>query len=504
MALINFYHLAVLYKLCRNAECLPTRSHPPSMHEHNKNVPPPIDPEVFYSLPPLPPSPLPLPLLPFPLLPLPKTPTLCNPTTSIGLGPLGLTPMSYGVGMRQKLEDNANWIEKFTREDCEDYICEDLSHRVFVDFEVFMKKVLHVPNNWRSKWGPVITAVKADAKFKKHHKKYRNLCQTGGILKKRLYKPLTKTSNAVLSVASLSKINGIPSELRQFYHINDTKPIDGGAMNLTPDLVLLHKNLLKHKGLLHWANPLQVLEVKPHDNALCEGLNMPRLIVDGKCTVPLSLVRFWLIWRTGVDPLTTHANCPQKSRHQASNRIDPSTKPTPSTVITTAQTSTTNSQSVSRATTGSASLKRQADTSPSADPRIAKQSKTFGSPQSQDGGAGSWSQVKDIAQTHNCTLQRISKPVLWRVSRCLSQLTSQPIPQPVFQPVSQPVSQPVPRHVSQRVPQPDSQPASETTPASAPRKRLSGVSLNSLLIISQRNSVGVNVEGWCEAGGVWG
>ena len=32
---------------------------------------------------------------------------------------------------------------------------------------------------------------------------------------------------------------------------------------------------------------------------------------------------------------------------------------------------------------------------------------------------------------------------------------------------------------------------------------VSGVNLNSLLIVSQRNSVGVNVEGWGETGRMW-
>ena len=62
-----------------------------------------------------------------------------------------------------------------------------------------------------------------------------------------------------------------------------------GKKGLSPDLVLLHKNRPPPRAgvnkLLHWANPLQVLEVKPYDNALCDGKNMPRLVVGGKYTM---------------------------------------------------------------------------------------------------------------------------------------------------------------------------------------------------------------------------
>ena len=55
--------------------------------------------------------------------------------------------------------------------------------------------------------------------------------------------------------------------------------------SLSPDLVLLHENRPypdPEVDPIHWANPLQVLEVKPYDSALCDGRNIARLCLDGK------------------------------------------------------------------------------------------------------------------------------------------------------------------------------------------------------------------------------
>ena len=55
--------------------------------------------------------------------------------------------------------------------------------------------------------------------------------------------------------------------------------------SLSPDLVLLHGNRPcpdSEVNSIHLANPLQVLEVKPYDNALCDGSTIPRLYSDGE------------------------------------------------------------------------------------------------------------------------------------------------------------------------------------------------------------------------------
>jgi len=49
----------------------------------------------------------------------------------------------------------------------DDCIHEDLTSRVFVDFEVFIKRFLHAPDDWKTLWGPAIDAVKVDSAFNK-------------------------------------------------------------------------------------------------------------------------------------------------------------------------------------------------------------------------------------------------------------------------------------------------------------------------------------------------
>ena len=218
-------------------------------------------------------------------------------------------------------------VDGYKRSDCDDYIREGLNSRVFVDFEVFLKAVLHVPHDWRTLWGPAIEAVKADEKFIGHHEKYYGLCGKRGTVAMSSYAPLTETANAVIDVLYRNEFGGISGSL-QHSHVNDPKRLQGGVMNwanLSPNLVVLHKDCtapedsktkdkksnntnntrtkdpgpedtnpgdirpkdarpkdIKPSGGLHWANALHILEVKPYDSAICDGTTIPRLIVDGQ------------------------------------------------------------------------------------------------------------------------------------------------------------------------------------------------------------------------------
>ena len=189
--------------------------------------------------------------------------------------------------MRQKQEGDTDRVEKFNREDYDDYIREDLKSRVFVGFEVFMKYVLHVPDDWETAWGPAMEAVKADPDFEEQHKEYCKQCKKFGSQEKPFYAPLMNTANAVLDVLSRSTFDGISPNISQHYRVNDPKKLRGGVFNkfhLSPDLVLLHNECRpSEEEDLHWANPLHILEVKPYDNALCDGTTVPRLVIDGQC-----------------------------------------------------------------------------------------------------------------------------------------------------------------------------------------------------------------------------
>ena len=273
MALFDLYQLAVLYNLRRfDAGFSPNHSHPSPMSGTTPSHPSPTKTRDHSSLPP--PAP--------PILPrTPKRPgTITLPV---------LTPISRGSSVKQKQDGDTDLVIKHNRDEYEAYIREDLSCRVFVDYEVFMRYVLHVPKDWKIEWKPALDKIKADANFKKHHEDYRRLCNINGAVgEKRFYKPLMDTANAVLDVLSRSEFDGIPTGKRQYYHINDPNHIKGGVMNkrgLSPDLVVLKKGRPGPGKMesIHWANPLHVLEVKPDDNAICDGTCIPRLVVDGEC-----------------------------------------------------------------------------------------------------------------------------------------------------------------------------------------------------------------------------
>jgi len=270
MALVDFYQLAVLYNLRRrDAEFLSEHSYPP----------------MSTPVPPHSPSPGAHSSLPLPTPSVPQTPRHRQVVASA----VGLTPLSLGSSIRQRQEGDIDRVDQYDRADYEAYIREDLNCRVFVDYEVFMKRVLHVPDDWKTRWGPAIEAVKADMEFDENHKNYCRLCEESGTLEKKFYPALTETANAVLGVVSQSNFKDIPSGRRQYYYVSDPEHLKGGVMskkNLSPDVVLLHKNRVRPKPgvnkTLHWANPLHVLEVKPYDSALCDGESIPRLVVDGK------------------------------------------------------------------------------------------------------------------------------------------------------------------------------------------------------------------------------
>ena len=84
---------------------------------------------------------------------------------------LPLRVSDYGSRARKGKEDDTDSVEECEHEEY-DNVYEDLSNRVFVDFDVFLLSVLHVPRDWKTLWGPAIEAVKADQEFSTCHRKY--------------------------------------------------------------------------------------------------------------------------------------------------------------------------------------------------------------------------------------------------------------------------------------------------------------------------------------------
>ena len=271
MALVDFYALVALHNMRRaDADRLSVPSHPTMSSSTPPGSPsPPVEPDGVRSSPTIQPE--------------TKTPE-CKRCASHTVP--DLTPLSLGSSTCQSQESDTDRAERFHQADYDGYIREDLRSRVFVDFEVFMKYVLHVPDDWKTAWGPAIEAVKADPDFERCYEKYCEQCNKSYSQEESFYAPLINAANAALGVLSRSTFDGIPSQTPQYYHANNAKKLRGevfNKFNLSPDLVLRNECQPSKKEDLHWANPLHILEDELYDNALCDGTSVPRLVIDGQC-----------------------------------------------------------------------------------------------------------------------------------------------------------------------------------------------------------------------------
>ena len=281
MALIDFYQLAVLHKLSRGyGGVLSEISHPPPMPATKS--PAFLSSSVRFDQ---------------TTLPEPKMPQHNHDATRSA--PCS-TPVSVGTSVLSKLRANTDQTAKpTTRYDCakyEQYIVQYFErHRVFVDIEVFMKNVLHVPEDWEELWGGIIEEIKRSPAFTNALFKYIGLCETNGVREQLFYKPLADVANAILDFCKSSSSDGVKPRTPQRYLVNDPNTVLCGVINdLRPDLVAVHQDSLSHlnedekkDAQLHisnitWAQALQVLEVKPWDSALVDGACMPRLKANGE------------------------------------------------------------------------------------------------------------------------------------------------------------------------------------------------------------------------------
>ena len=288
MALVDFFQLALLHKLCHGDVGVPSDHTYPSPMPRNKRR--------------RSPSPVPQPGLTDTLLSLsaqlpPKTPHHNRINHSVAC----TTPIAIGTAMMAKIKPDTNKHKKYDSATYEQYIIKDLEHhRVFVDIDVFMKYVLHVPDDWKKVWGPIIEHIKRTGPFLAAHQDFTGQCDSQGVDEKDLYQPLVNMNNEILKVSESLKDESVKPAFGLRYFRNDPKQIVQGVMNnLSPDVVAVHKDFLPYldrkdvkewhlkKTNLTWANPLQTLEVKPFDAALVDGSHMPRLKVNGKSAATL-------------------------------------------------------------------------------------------------------------------------------------------------------------------------------------------------------------------------
>ena len=127
-----------------------------------------------------------------------------------------------------------------------------------------MKSVLRVPVDWNTLWDPVIEAIKEDCRFKKYHGQYLQQCIDPALPGKSFYEPLMNVVNAIVDALPRCDLSGISRGSQYHHHQNCPLP---GMNNL------------------HWADPLHVLEAGQYNNTLCDGKNMPRLVVNGTFAV---------------------------------------------------------------------------------------------------------------------------------------------------------------------------------------------------------------------------
>ena len=153
-----------------------------------------------------------------------------------------------------------------------------------------MENILHVSNDWREMWGDAITRVKLNGIFHTALMKYSHLCDTSGTLEREFYNLLVDMTNAILNCSQSQ--DSVKPQAPQRYLVNGLKKLSCGVINdLSPDIVAVHGDFLPYANIeedplkkprMTWTHPLQVLEVKPWDNALVDGSCMLRLKVNGE------------------------------------------------------------------------------------------------------------------------------------------------------------------------------------------------------------------------------
>ena len=115
----------------------------------------------------------------------------------------GITLLPRGSSVRRWQEGDVYRVDGYGRGNCEEYIREDIKNRVSVDFEVFMKSVLHVPQDWRIRWSQAIEAIRTDPKFKQYHEEYFKRCAnltSGAIITTASYGDRERCSRRLVSI----------------------------------------------------------------------------------------------------------------------------------------------------------------------------------------------------------------------------------------------------------------------------------------------------------------
>ncbi|KAK0231483.1 hypothetical protein IW262DRAFT_1292362 [Armillaria fumosa] len=257
------------------------------------------------------------------------------------------TPYAHGSASHSVAELQTQDGQNHKMGEADAYLKDDLRHRIFIEFDTFLVKVLHLSADWRVSLKSDIAAVQKNAKYRTSLRAYLRLCDevgTGIDKERELYRPHADLCNHVIDVLQGRPALKVPEcDLIRFERIDPfvvrgsiamVKPDIVGVLRIlfsTPEGIEAHnfiktignkpntavvvepnpngdkskesKSTRKHANYIPgWPHVLEVIEMKGTDDAIDEGSDAIRLKTKG-----------------GKDPLTTR---PKKNRTYLKDKVN--------------------------------------------------------------------------------------------------------------------------------------------------------------------------------------
>ncbi|KAK0451409.1 uncharacterized protein EV420DRAFT_1560826 [Desarmillaria tabescens] len=120
------------------------------------------------------------------------------------------------------------------------YLQEDLRHRLFVNFDIFLQTFLNVPADWRTTYKSAIDDVLADQHFDRLLNEYLKKANSTSIdhnREKRLYLPYVKMCNRAVDVLQTNELTAVPDDDIVHYYRLDPHVVKGSRDQLKPDMI---------------------------------------------------------------------------------------------------------------------------------------------------------------------------------------------------------------------------------------------------------------------------
>ena len=97
-----------------------------------------------------------------------------------------------------------------------------------------MKHVLHIPDDWMSRWGPTIDKIKATKQFQLHHGSYSSRCDTSSFQGEPFYELLVGMLNVILYVTCKSPPESTKPEIPRLNNESSSSSINRILAGLNP------------------------------------------------------------------------------------------------------------------------------------------------------------------------------------------------------------------------------------------------------------------------------